>query len=183
MWPVEPRAAGPGPSEPQLCSEADRQCGPEDAERRAVDLSQLSETESRTALAAQTARFASSFLRWMEGRACGGLSYTRLQLLQALHCNGPTIMRDLAERLGASPRNMTAMVDALEDADLVVRRRHPTDRRATVIELSAAGRQEAEQDLGSRMDSMSEIFTGMSAGERVQFSAILTKLSRAMQRN
>lgn len=143
--------------------------------------SDLGDIESRIALTAQTARFAAGFLRWMEGRACDGLNHARLQLLQALHCGGPTIMRDLGDRLGASPRNMTAMVDALEDADLVVRRPHPTDRRATVIELSAAGRREAEEELVSRLDSMSEVFTGLSAGEQAQFSAILTKLSRAMR--
>jgi DNA-binding MarR family transcriptional regulator len=170
MWPVEPDPAVPT-SATESCLDPD----PTDPE--------LTETASRIALATQTARFASSFLRWMEGRACGGLSYARLQLLQALHCEGPTIMRDLGERLGASPRNMTAMVDALEEADLVVRRRHPTDRRATVVELSAAGQQEAEEDLGSRMDAMSEIFAGLSAGERAQFSAILAKLSRAMRRD
>jgi len=183
MSPVEPEPVGPRPAEAEL-TEAGACSGPP-SEPAAGDLSvaelpELSETESRIALAAQTARFASSFLRWMEGRACDGLSYARLQLLETLHCAGPTIMRDLAERLGASPRNMTAIVDALEDADLVVRRRHPTDRRATVIELSAAGRQEAEQDLGGRLDSMSEIFTELSAGERAQFSALLAKLSRAM---
>jgi DNA-binding MarR family transcriptional regulator len=185
MWPsepgpAEPGPAGPGPAKAEPCCGADLPCEPESGDRTAIDLSELNETESRIALAAQTARFASSFLRWMEGRACDGLSYARLQLLQALHCNGPTIMRDLAERLGASPRNMTAIVDALEDADLVVRRRHPTDRRATVIDLSSAGRQEAEQDLGGRLDSMSQIFTGLTDDERTQFSALLAKLSRAM---
>ena len=146
----------------------------------APDLAGLTDAESAAALVAQTAQFTASFLRWMEARSCGGLNYVRLQLLQALHCGGPAIMRDLGTQLGTSPRNMTAIVDALEDAHLVVRRRHPTDRRATLIELSPEGAREAEQELGPRIGAMSEIFADLSPAERQQFSTVLSKLSRAI---
>jgi DNA-binding MarR family transcriptional regulator len=145
------------------------------------DLAGLTDAEGAAALVAQTARFTASFERWMETRSCGGLNYVRLQLLQALHCGGPAIMRDLGTQLGTSPRNMTAIVDALEDARLVVRRRHPTDRRATLIELSPEGAREAEQELGPRIGAMSEIFADLSLAERQQFSAVLSKLTRAIK--
>jgi DNA-binding MarR family transcriptional regulator len=147
----------------------------------AADLGGLTDAESDAVLVAQTARFTTSFLRWMETRSCGGLNYARLRLLQALHCGGPAIMRDLGTQLGTSPRNMTAIVDALEDAHLVVRRRHPTDRRATIIELSPEGAREAEQELGPRISAMSEIFADLSPGERKQFSSILGKLTCAIR--
>ena len=147
----------------------------------AVDLTGLTEAESAAVLVAQTTQFTASFLRWMETRSCGGLNYARLRLLQALHCGGPAIMRDLGTQLGTSPRNMTAIVDALEDAHLVVRRRHPTDRRATIIELSPEGAREAEQKLGPRIGAMSEIFADLSPAERDQFSGVLTKLTRAIR--
>jgi DNA-binding MarR family transcriptional regulator len=131
---------------------------------------------------AQTARFSASFLRWMETRTCDGINFARLRLLQALHCRGPAIMRDLGTQLGATPRNMTAIVDALEEAQLVVRRPHPTDRRATLVELSPAGTREAEEGLGPRLDVMSEIFAELSATERDQFSAVMTKLMRAIMK-
>jgi DNA-binding MarR family transcriptional regulator len=146
-----------------------------------VNFAGRSEADSRTILVAQTARFSASFLRWMETRACDGMSYARLRLLQALHCGGPAIMRDLGTQLGTTPRNMTAIVDALEDAQLVVRRPHPTDRRATLIELSPEGAREAEDGLGPRLDAMSEIFAGLTPGEREQFSAAMTKLMRAIK--
>jgi DNA-binding MarR family transcriptional regulator len=76
---------------------------------------------------------------------------------------------------------MTAIVDALEDAHLVVRRRHPTDRRATLIELSPEGALEAEQELGPRIGAMSEIFADLSLAEREQFSSVLSKLTRAIK--
>jgi DNA-binding MarR family transcriptional regulator len=146
-----------------------------------VPLAGLPAAERRRRLVAETARFTSAFLRWMEGRACGGLTYARLRLLQALHCGGPAIMRDLGVQLGVSPRNMTAMVDALEDAQLVVRRPHPTDRRATLVELSPGGAREAEQALEPRLDAMAELFEGFSAAEQQAFADALARLGRAMQ--
>jgi DNA-binding MarR family transcriptional regulator len=167
------------PSTPQLgddfAGHGDGECSAE------VDLAGLTDAESAEVLVAQTARFSMGFLRWMETRSCGGLNYTRIRLLQALHGGGPAIMRDLGTQLGTSPRNMTAIVDALEDAHLVVRRRHPTDRRATVIELSPEGAREAEQELGARIGAMSEIFADLSPAERTQFSSILSKLTGAIK--
>ncbi len=145
------------------------------------DAAETSDAESRRLLVGQTASFAAHFVRWMEGRACDGLSYSRLRLLQALHCGGPAIMRDLGEQLGATPRNMTALVDGLEEAHLVVRRPHPTDRRATLIELSETGAQAAGQALEPRLDAMAELFTSLSAAEREQFSALIVKLTRVME--
>jgi DNA-binding MarR family transcriptional regulator len=90
-------------------------------------------------------------------------------------------MRDLGEQLGATPRNMTALVDALEEAQLVVRRAHPTDRRATLIELSEAGAAATEQALEPRLDAMAELFASLSADERTQFAALIVKLTKAME--
>jgi DNA-binding MarR family transcriptional regulator len=146
-----------------------------------VSLAGLPEAERRRRLVAETARFTSAFMRWMEGRACGGLSYARLRLLQALHCGGPAIMRDLGVQLGVSPRNMTAMVDAMEEAQLVVRRPHPTDRRATLVELSPAGAREAEQALEPRLDAMAELFEEFSAAEQQAFADALIRLGQAIQ--
>jgi len=146
-----------------------------------VSLAGRSDAEARTILVAQTARFSASFLRWIDTQTCDGINFARLRLLQALHCGGPAIMRDLGNQLGATPRNMTALVDALEEAHLVVRRPHPTDRRATVIELSPEGACEAEEGLGPRLGAMSQIFAGLSEAERAQFSAAMTKLMGAIR--
>jgi DNA-binding MarR family transcriptional regulator len=138
----------------------------------------LGETERRRALVAQAARFTAAFARWTDGRSYGGLTYTRLRLLEALHCGGPAIMRELGVQLRVSPRNMTAIVDALEDARLVVRRPHPTDRRATLVELSPAGAAEAEQALLPRLDALAGLFEVLSPDEQQQFFAALGRLAQ-----
>ena len=147
----------------------------------AGQLADLPEAERRLALVAETARFAAAFLRWTEARAGDGLPYTRLRLLQTLHCDGPAIMRNLGDQLGVSPRNMTAMVDALEDAGLVVRQPHPTDRRATLVELTPDGLAEAEQVMGPRLAALAELFEGFTPAEQEAFSTALGRLGEAMR--
>jgi DNA-binding MarR family transcriptional regulator len=138
------------------------------------------EAEALRILVSQSARFSTGFLRWMEDQTCDGLSYQQLRLMDALQCGGPAIMRDLGTRLGVTPRNMTAIVDSLEEANLVVRRAHPTDRRATLVALAPGGAR-AEHALSPRLDMMAQIFSGLTAAEREQFSALLVKLTRAMR--
>jgi DNA-binding MarR family transcriptional regulator len=145
------------------------------------DLAGLDDAQARNVLVGQTVRFATTFLRWMESRPCDGLNYARISLLRALHRDGPAIMRDLGDQLGATPRNMTAIVDAMEQAGLVVRRPHPTDRRATLIELSPDGARAAAEAIGPRLDAMGEIFDSLTAAEREQFFAVMGKLTRAMR--
>jgi DNA-binding MarR family transcriptional regulator len=171
-----PDSDGPGPDCPGPGLPGPGLPGPGDS-----PLAGLPDAERRRALVAETARFTAAFQRWTEGRSWGGLSYTRLRLLEALHCGGPAIMRDLGVRLGVSPRNMTAMVDALEEAHLVVRRPHPTDRRATLVELSPDGAREAGQALGPRLDAMAELFRGLTEDEQQAFAATLGRLGQAMQ--
>ena len=145
------------------------------------ELAGLDEQQVRAVLVGQTARFVAGFQRWMEGQACDGMNYVRLRLLQTLHCSGPAIMRDLGTQLDATPRNMTAIVDALEQAGLVVRNPHPTDRRATLIELSPAGARAAAQAIGPQLDAIADIFAGFTLQELEQFSSVLAKLTRAIK--
>jgi DNA-binding MarR family transcriptional regulator len=65
-----------------------------------------------------------------------GLSYARGRVVAALRTSGPVLMRALSEAVGVSPRTLTGLVDALEADGWVVRRPHPSDRRATLIALS-----------------------------------------------
>src|SRR6266496_167335 len=95
-------------------------------------------TPSPDAVADATMAFVRSFDAWMKRAsvANAGESVARLRLLNELHCNGPQKMADLADTLGVTPRNVTALVDALEAESQVRRAAHPTDRRVTMIEIT-----------------------------------------------
>lgn len=71
--------------------------------------------------------------------AVRGLTVSQAHVLYALDQLGPLVQRELAERLGRTPRHVTTLVDALEAAGLVARAPHPTDRRATMVSLTERG--------------------------------------------
>lgn len=48
--------------------------------------------------------------------------------------------KELSQALRCTPRNVTGLLDALEDSGLVVRRPHPDDRRATLVDLTTRGK-------------------------------------------
>lgn len=68
-----------------------------------------------------------------------GLTTARVQLLWLLHHAGPSTQQDLARSLEVSARNITGLVDALEQAGYVIRKPHPSDRRAVSVTLTEAG--------------------------------------------
>ena len=68
-----------------------------------------------------------------------GLSWARVLALRAL-ATRPHTLRALAERLASDPPYVTLMVDDLEERGLVRRMPHPEDRRAKLVEITAAGR-------------------------------------------
>ncbi len=89
-------------------------------------------------------------------------------------------MADLAAQLGISARNMTALADALEAAQLVVRRPHPSDRRAILIELTAGGIGAAETSLGPGLDAMARLFDRMPVQDQQQYLAAIGQLLEVM---
>ena len=60
-------------------------------------------------------------------------------LLNLAHAEGPLRMSDIANRLVLTRGGTTKVIDRLEEKGLVARRPDPDDRRATVVELTAAG--------------------------------------------
>jgi DNA-binding MarR family transcriptional regulator len=68
-----------------------------------------------------------------------GLSWTRVLALRQLATQSHTL-RALSKRLSADPPYVTLIVDDLEERGLVQRMPHPEDRRAKLVELTAAGR-------------------------------------------
>lgn len=72
--------------------------------------------------------------------AAEGVTTSRAPLLWHLGQHGPCTQRVLADALGVAPRTVTGLVDGLEETGFVTREPHPTDRRATLVTLTARGR-------------------------------------------
>lgn len=72
--------------------------------------------------------------------AARGLTPSRAEVLLVLQgSDRPLVQRDLADRLRCTPRHVTGLVDTLEAGGWVHRTPHPTDRRATLVGLTATG--------------------------------------------
>ena len=75
-----------------------------------------------------------------------GLTFARYEALVLLvfSSRGSLPLGKMGERLQVHPTSITSIVDRLEAAGLVVRRRHPEDGRAVLAEITAAGRRAVE---------------------------------------
>lgn len=145
-----------------------------------LDLSGLDGRDRTKVLLAVATRFSAGLARYVDTSACDGLSYPRLRLLDALHDRGPSKMSELATGLGLSPRNMTALVDALEQAGLVERRPHPSDRRATLVTLTAVGEGAAERLVDPTLTALGRLFADLSDDDEQRLVDLLVRLTGAM---
>jgi DNA-binding MarR family transcriptional regulator len=131
---------------------------------------------NRDAAVESAIAFSGAFQRWINCAGADGLTYGRLRLLGILHCQGPQMMRALADELDLTPRNMTAAIDVLEAEGLVRRKAHPTDRRATLIELTPPGVDAAERALSPRLAAIGELFDELSDTEQHRLAQLLGRL-------
>ncbi len=123
-----------------------------------------------------------AFGRWIRSRTKGSeVSHARMKVLWVLHCDGPQIMSDLSEKLGVSPRNITTLVDALERDGMVRRLPHPTDRRATVIELVPRGTEGWAKAYSGYRRAASELFAELSEADQVELIRLLGALRSVLK--
>ena len=85
-----------------------------------------------------------------EGRAATilrplGLTFARYQVLGMLRWAGPLTLGAVGHRLWITPATVTSGVDRLEKAGLTRRVAHPTDARATLLEITAKGRRQFDR--------------------------------------
>lgn len=74
-----------------------------------------------------------------------GQNQSQAGILLALRHRSDLRIQDLADTVHIEPPNATRAVQALERRGLIVRRAHPADGRASLLELTADGREAAGQ--------------------------------------
>lgn len=115
-----------------------------------------------------------------------GLHPGQEALLFDLATHGPRTQGQLAIAAGCEPSTITVSARKLESAGLITRRTSPTDARATIVELSEAGRalmpelQAAYDELAERsvagltsvrvdelVDALTDFASSLQAGDRL----------------
>ncbi len=105
-----------------------------------------------------------------------GLDLRGLGVLSVLAEHGPLSQRRLSQALELDKSSMVLLVDALERGGLVVRARHPRDRRAYAVQLTPAGRERLAQAAERAAAALEALLAPLSPAEREQLDSLLTKL-------
>ena len=103
-----------------------------------------------------------------------GIDGRELAVLAVLDAHDELSQLDAAGKLGIDRTTMVSLVDALEDKELVERRRSPRDRRKNIVQLTSAG-QECLQEAESARKEMERRFLAPLS------SADATRLVRTLQ--
>jgi DNA-binding MarR family transcriptional regulator len=96
--------------------------------------------------------------------------------LAVLQRSGPMRPSVLAEHLRIAPRSATEVVDDLQDRGLAARAPDPADRRATLVDLTTAGRLASDAIRAARLAATDRFFAGLSPADRADLTRILLRL-------
>lgn len=108
-----------------------------------------------------------------------GLQNGDFDVLATLRRSGPPYALTptvLYEATMISSGGMTARLDRLEKAGLILREKHPTDRRGTLVTLTEHGRATIDAALPAHVENERAILAALSADEQVQLNQLLAKL-------
>jgi DNA-binding MarR family transcriptional regulator len=109
-----------------------------------------------------------------------GLKPPEAVILTTLRDLGPMTQQALGERLHIDPSNLVAFLNALEEEELVVRRRDPDDRRRHIVEITEQGRERCPACLGPVAALEDELLAGLSAHEQRVLNRMLTRILATM---
>lgn len=105
------------------------------------------------------------------------LTLEQFHLLKHMPVDQGLSQRQIGELIKKSPANLTRILDRLETKKLLVRRKNPTDRRASLVFMTEKG-----GELVSKIITVFEAFSdemkaGVSPEEEVVFRLTLEKIS------
>jgi DNA-binding MarR family transcriptional regulator len=93
---------------------------------------------------------------------------------------GPQRLGTLAAAFGLDPSTITRQVHALEEIDLAYRMSDPSDRRASILDLSDHGREALEESRTYRRSRVKQALADWSEGDRDDFARLLHRFNDAM---
>jgi DNA-binding MarR family transcriptional regulator len=133
-------------------------------------------------LVAAFGAFGPAYMKWLHAQARDqGVTYARMRTLHVLHWKGPQIMSGLRDHLGVTARSVTALVDALEADQLVRRIPHPSDRRATIVELTDQGQSAIAGQFEAHVERAAQLFSRISEADQRELLRIMRALAEELR--
>jgi DNA-binding MarR family transcriptional regulator len=112
-----------------------------------------------------------------------GLTHAQFKLLMAIRYGDKDgiHMHRIATWLGVTPRNITAIVDALEAMALLTRVPDPRDRRAFIVKLTPEGDERSAAALRVNDADQKRVLGALTPEEKSQLRHLCMKLVRAAE--
>jgi DNA-binding MarR family transcriptional regulator len=112
------------------------------------------------------------------------LSRADVSLLKVLLDSGVGVRQgDLADRLAVDAPTVTRRVQHLEARQLVRRTSDPLDRRAQLVQLTAAGTRMIERAMAAFHDWLATVLATWKESDRDQLAELLTRFTDACYQN
>jgi DNA-binding MarR family transcriptional regulator len=105
-----------------------------------------------------------------------GITLKQYMLLRNLRDHeGAQPQQTLCGSMHMDPNYLVLLLNDVEEAGLVERRRDPDDRRRHIVELTSAGQTSLERAEAGMQAVEDEVLSDLSAQERVELGRMLTK--------
>jgi DNA-binding MarR family transcriptional regulator len=95
---------------------------------------------------------------------------------------GPHRLGALATAFGLDPSTITRQVQALEEMGLAARQADPTDRRASILDLTDTGRQVLEQTRKHRRAVLQQVLSDWPQADLDEFGRLLKEFNASIDR-
>jgi DNA-binding MarR family transcriptional regulator len=117
-------------------------------------------------------------LKWNE--AGRGLERPAYMLLSRIAVDGPFRLSALAVEVSLDLSTVSRQVAALESAGLVRRAQDPSDRRASLVEVTALGGEVFAENRDRWLAIWAELLAGWTPEQRQSFAALFTQLNESI---
>jgi DNA-binding MarR family transcriptional regulator len=107
-----------------------------------------------------------------------GLTMKGFAALATVASDGPIYQQRLSERIRMDPASMVDVIDSLEEAGHVVRRRNPADRREYALRLTPRGRALYARAERKILEAEKETFDALRAGELRSLMDLLGRVAQ-----
>lgn len=108
----------------------------------------------------------------------GAFNLSEVSTLARLDLHGPATTASLARAEAMTPQSMGAILVSLERKGLIERHPHPTDRRQTLLALTAAGRCERQRRSAAKRDWLVAAMERLDEAERRALIAAIPLIAR-----
>jgi DNA-binding MarR family transcriptional regulator len=116
------------------------------------------------------------FVLWGERMARIKVRPAEYSILVLVAANPGVNQKWLAKALAIEPPNLATLLDRMESAGWLLRRRNPEDKRSQLLDLTPLGRRRCDQAVTEVERVESDAMAALSPGERAELMRLLRKI-------